>query len=174
MKQLEGVWMEVVARTQVRISCPGGPAAFGPGQIFNSAAINTRKSVSLVGPMAGVVEAIDLKKAVRQAKVLSIVRPGELGDVLVALTACRMIKRAMPDLQVQLMTHTRFHPAIQGQHEVSIHPHSIGKRSTSERLVVDFTGYFEVDHEPGAAHVPRLCRVLWPLGFGVPGWPAPE
>lgn len=115
------------------------------------------------------MEICNLAEEVRKAHVhtLGIIRQAELGDVIVALAACRYLKKALPHLQkVILFSASHFHSVLRCQNEVEIaDPRPICRHGM---LIVDFNMYFEQDHKIGAAHVPRLDRVLRTFGFSPP------
>jgi hypothetical protein len=160
---LEGKWWRVISTTPIRIIGLGSSTRIVPGAIFND-------SVSDQVRIPGVMEEANLPALARspQTETLAILRPGELGDVLVALAACRYLRRALPHLTaVALHCHSRFHDLLQLQDEVRIEDQHVPTLKTSY-VAVDFRSYFERDHKDGAARVPRLDRVLRTFGFDPP------
>lgn len=160
---LDGRWWRTLSPTPVRVHSLKGTLRIRPGAVFNDA-------LTEAVHIPGFVEAVDLAALARshETEHIGIIRPGELGDVLVALAACRWLRRALPHLKtVALHCNAQFHPVLCCQNEVTIEERHV-PTTKLEYLAVDFTMYFEQDHKPGGARIPRLDRVLRTFGFDPP------
>lgn len=132
-----------------------------PGIVFNTRVSGNYKE-------AEGVEAFDPGVELRRPEMqrLVVLREGELGDIVAALGGLRILRQMFPHISMTLAIHPRY---MVMQHCVSdIALVMAGQHHRRQRgrdsLVIDFTGYFELDHHEGPRRENRVDRLLRVFG----------
>lgn len=164
MQQPEGNWWLVKSKIPIRISGPRATQAV-PGSVVNDVVSEVPRRI--LDP--AVIEPVYLPDLIKEVSHLAILREGELGDVIVALAACRILKRTFDNLMtVTLHCGARFHEMLMAQTEIRIEDPKLPP-AVDGTLAVDFTGYLEQDHTPTGARIPRLDRIVRTFGVSPDG-----
>lgn len=162
MRTLEGTWWRIVAKVRTRLSAFRNQPVVMPGAVFNDKLGSPINNPEVMVPC-------NLAELVRspEVKELVIIRRGELGDVIAAMAAARMLRKALTNLRsVVLVADSRFHEMLRCQTDIEVSERADHFKD-ADTLVVDFTSYFEIDHSDKGIRVSRVDRVLWTFGVEV-------
>ncbi len=160
--ELDGKWFVAGSgRAVIYIRGPGRYYEFHEG--FRGAARNTVFCGEVPHDARFLDPAVELRN--KKYTGFSILRHCELGDVIVALAALRLMRR-LPDFgHIRtwiLHTFDHFHPILRCQNEVMVMAPVLPKHE--DHLCFDFNNYFELDHLRTSAKVSRVDRVIWTFG----------
>lgn len=156
----EGHWLRSQHRVPVTVyGSLGQPIEILPGAVANSALVKSMPPRMEAFDPAEVIASSTLKRIV-------IVRPGELGDLIVTAGAIRVLRKFFKHLSYIVCVNPRYSVMEALFPDIGWRPGTpTFLKNDDTTMSLDMTGFYELDHSSGGVRVNRVERFLSVFGI---------